>query len=186
MEHKMCQWVYFAYAGTYSTTPVLVLILVFLTCRNCFFDKALSVEDNFPRLSCFADFCACLNSFSARLFSFSSRLSFLTTLDCRRSSRSSDWSSNDSFLSRFSFSLSSKDFTWLFTLVLIKVDARFWGRTFQDLPDTLRPFFGTSLDICTISPLITVFSSTGTGSSVRFPDGTDMIWVDELWDDKSK
>jgi hypothetical protein len=54
----------------------------------------------------------------------------------------------------------------LFIFVLINEEARFWGRIFQDLPDILLPFVGTSRDILTISPFTIVAGSTGTASFV--------------------
>jgi len=57
---------YFEYAGTYSTTPVFGLRRVFLICRSCFLDIALSVDDSLLRLSVLADRWADLNSFSFR------------------------------------------------------------------------------------------------------------------------
>jgi hypothetical protein len=130
---------YFEYAGTNSTAPVLLLTLVFLICRSCFLDIDLSVVLSFDVFKLCASFFAFSNSFSARRFSFSKRRSFFSRIACTRSSVNCFCSSNTSFRCSFSACRCSQDFVKLFAAVRIKLEDLCVATFFQLRPETLRP-----------------------------------------------
>ena len=168
IDHKERGWrSYFAYAGTYSTTPVVGFNRVFLICLSCFFDMAFIVAPTLCRLRVLADFWAFLNSFSCRLRSFSNRRSFFRIFACRRSSRSSSWSSFASFFASRSACRRSQDLAWLFFFVKTNVRVGLWVLAFHERPDTFLPL-PSLRESSTISPL-SAWAGSAKISVLRLP-----------------